>query len=122
MQIYGLCKGFDRSMRTVAQKPEPAVSADDGMNKQRIGLSAFMGGTGLVDVNRVPAVPFGPCELHRTLMSAVGSKCEGASARLDVRFHSDSDRVADFGAILKSAKTGLEAMMSAYVHLKSSVQ
>jgi hypothetical protein len=43
------------------------------------------------------------------------SKCEGASARLDVRFHSDSDRVADFGAILKSAKIGLEAMMSAYV-------
>jgi hypothetical protein len=36
----------------------------------------------------------------------VGPKCEVVSARLDVRFHSDSDRVTDFGASLKSASFG----------------
>jgi hypothetical protein len=39
-------------------------------------------------------------------MFQMGSKCEVEWVRSDVRFHSDSDRVAGFGEVLKSAKTG----------------
>jgi hypothetical protein len=36
-------------------------------------------------------------------MSESGPKCEVEGVRSDVRFYSDSDRVAGFGAVLKSA-------------------